>query len=80
MSRNTSLNPVGTNAGAKVMLFPELASIKTANFANFTNYRHLRSFLKTTTLSLEERPRKFNGVEVWPVEQFFMRLWSGKVL
>lgn len=31
-------------------------------------------------LSLEDRPRKFNGVEVWPVEQFFKRLWSGKII
>ena len=33
---------------------------------------------KLYLLSLEDRPRKFNGVEVWPVEQFFKRLWSGK--
>ena len=31
-------------------------------------------------LSLEDRPRKFNGVEVWPVEQFFKRLWDGKII
>ena len=35
---------------------------------------------KLYLLSLEDRPRKFNGVEVWPVEQFFKRLWSGKVI
>ena len=35
---------------------------------------------KLYLLSLEDRPRKFNGVEVWPVEQFFQRLWDGKVI
>ncbi len=35
---------------------------------------------KLYLLSLEDRPRKFNGVEVWPVEQFFKRLWDGKVI
>lgn len=35
---------------------------------------------KLYLLSLEERPRKFNGVEVWPVKQFFKHLWAGKVM
>lgn len=35
---------------------------------------------KLYLLSLEDRPRKFNGVEVWPVEQFFKRLWSGTII
>lgn len=35
---------------------------------------------KLCLLSLEDRPRKFNGVEVWPVEQFFKRLWDGKII
>lgn len=35
---------------------------------------------KLYLLSLEERPRKLNGVEVWPVGQFFKRLWSGKII
>lgn len=35
---------------------------------------------KLYLLSLEDRPRKFNGVEVWPVDQFFKRLWSGKII
>ena len=35
---------------------------------------------KLYLLSLEDRPRKFNGVEVWPVELFFKHLWDGKVI
>ena len=35
---------------------------------------------KLYLLSLEDRPRKFNGVEVWPIEQFFKRLWSGTII
>ena len=30
-------------------------------------------------LSMEERPRRFNDVEVWPVQTFLQRLWTGKI-
>lgn len=35
---------------------------------------------KLILLSLEERPRLLNGVEVWPVTQFLKRLWERKVI
>jgi predicted AAA+ superfamily ATPase len=35
---------------------------------------------KQFLLSMEERPRMLNGIEVWPVTQFLQRLWGGKVL
>ena len=35
---------------------------------------------KLFMLSMEERPRKLNNIEVWPVEQFLKRLWGGKVI
>ena len=35
---------------------------------------------KLILLSMEERPRILNGIEVWPMTQFLQRLWSGKVL
>ena len=35
---------------------------------------------KLYLLSLEERPRKLNNIEVWPVCQFLERLWSDKVI
>lgn len=35
---------------------------------------------KLYLLSLEERPRKLNNVEVWPVEQFLKRLWAEKII
>jgi predicted AAA+ superfamily ATPase len=35
---------------------------------------------KLILLSMEERPRMLNGIEVWPVTQFLQRLWNGKVL
>lgn len=35
---------------------------------------------KLILLSLEERPRMLNGIEVWPVVQFFDRLWARKVI
>lgn len=30
-------------------------------------------------LSMAERPRMLNNIEMWPVEQFLQRLWQGKV-
>ena len=35
---------------------------------------------KLMLLSLEERPRMLNGIEVWPVQQFLSRLWNDKVV
>lgn len=35
---------------------------------------------KRILLSMEERPRMLNGIEIWPVSQFLSRLWAGKVV
>lgn len=35
---------------------------------------------KRLLLSLEERPRKLNGVEIWPVKLFLQRLWADKII
>lgn len=35
---------------------------------------------KLLVVSLEERPRLFNGIEVWPAKEFLARLWKGKVV
>lgn len=35
---------------------------------------------KLCLVSLEERPRLHNGIEIWPVTDFFKRLWAGKIL
>ena len=35
---------------------------------------------KLILLSLEERPRMLNDIEIWPVEQFLQRLWQGKIV
>ena len=35
---------------------------------------------KLILLSMEERPHMMNGIEVWPVVQFFDRLWARKVI
>lgn len=35
---------------------------------------------KLVLLSMEERPRMLNGIEVWPVVQFLQRLWDGKMI
>lgn len=35
---------------------------------------------KLVVVSLEERPRLFNGVEIWPVKDFLERLWMNKII
>lgn len=35
---------------------------------------------KLILVSMEETPRKLNGIEVWPATQFLKRLWAGKIL
>ena len=35
---------------------------------------------KLILLSMEDKPRMLNGVEVWPVTLFFQRLWARKVI
>lgn len=35
---------------------------------------------KLILLSMEERPRMMNGIEIWPVEQFLQGLWDGKMI
>lgn len=60
--------------------------IKSSQSITSRDTRGLKAFAeeypdaKLYLLSLEDRPRKFNGVEVWPVEQFFKRLWDGKII
>ena len=63
-------------------------AIEVKSSRNITSHdtRGLKAFAeeypeaKLYLLSLEDRPRKFNGVEVWPVEKFFKRLWAGNVI
>ena len=35
---------------------------------------------KRYLLSMEERPRMMNGIEIWPVCQFLSRLWAGEIV
>jgi len=35
---------------------------------------------KLVLISMEDTPRKLNGIEVWPATQFLNRLWAGKIL
>lgn len=35
---------------------------------------------KLVVVSLEETPRLFNDVEVWPAKEFLSRLWGGKII
>lgn len=35
---------------------------------------------KLILISMEDRPRKLNNIDIWPVEQFLPRLWARKVI
>lgn len=60
--------------------------VKSSNNVTSNDTKGLKAFgeehpdAKLILLSLEERPRMLNGIEVWPVAQFLERLWSRKVL
>ena len=60
--------------------------VKSSNNITSHDTRGLKAFAeeypdaKLYLLSLEDRSRKFNGIEVWPVEQFFKHLWDGRVI
>ena len=60
--------------------------VKSSNKVVSSDTKGLKAFgeehpdAKLILLSLEERPRMLNGIEVWPVEQFLDRLWNRKVL
>ena len=65
----------------------ELAiEVKSADHVVSSDTKGLKAFseehpdAKLVLLSMEERPRMLNGIEVWPVTQFLQRLWDGKVL
>lgn len=58
--------------------------IKSAGQVASSDTKGLKAFseehpnAKLIMLSMEERPRMMNGVEIWPVVQFLPRLWTGK--
>lgn len=60
--------------------------VKSSNRVVSSDTKGLKAFgeehpeAKLILLSLEERPRMLNGVEVWPVVQFLDRLWSRKII
>lgn len=59
--------------------------VKSSTNISSTDTKGLRAFseeypqAKLILLSLEERPRMLNNIEVWPVGQFLQRLWQGKI-
>lgn len=59
--------------------------IKSTNEVQSRHLRGLKAFkeehpeCRLIVVALEERPRLFNGVEVWPVKAFLEQLWTGKV-
>jgi predicted AAA+ superfamily ATPase len=60
--------------------------VKSSNNVVSNDTKGLKAFseehpnTKLIMLSMEDRPRMLNGIEVWPVTQFLQRLWSRKVL
>ena len=60
--------------------------IKSSDHVTSSDTKGLKAFgeehpdTKLILLSMEERPRMLNGIEIWPVAQFLPRLWDRKVL
>ena len=60
--------------------------IKSSDRVTSTDTKGLKAFgeehpeAKLILLSLEERSRMLNGIEIWPVLQFLERLWHRKIL
>ena len=60
--------------------------IKSSDNITTSHLKGLKAFgeehpdCKLIVVSLEERPRMMNGVEIWPAQAFLKRLWEGKVV
>ena len=60
--------------------------VKSSDHVTSSDTKGLKAFseehpdTKLIMLSMEERPRMLNGIEIWPVVQFLSRLWSRKVI
>lgn len=56
------------------------ANVVSAHLKGLKAFQEEYPQCKLVVVSLEERPRLFNGVEVWPAKDFLSRLWSGKII
>lgn len=60
--------------------------IKSSDNVTTSHLKGLKAFgeehpdCKLIVVSLEERPRMMNSVEIWPAQAFLKRLWDGKVV
>jgi hypothetical protein len=60
--------------------------VKSADYVVSNDTKNLKVFseehpdAKLILLSMEERPRMLNGIEVWQVTQFLQGLWNRKWL
>ena len=60
--------------------------IKSSKNAESHDTKGLKAFgeeypeAKLILISMEDTPRKLNGIEMWPATQFLSRLWAGKIL
>ena len=60
--------------------------VKSADHIVSSDTKGLKAFCeehpdtKLILLSMEDRPRMMNGIEIWPIGQFLQRLWNRKVI
>jgi len=54
--------------------------VESADTKGLKAFSEEHSEAKLIILSMEDRPRIQNGIEIWPVTLFLQRLWGGKVL
>ena len=56
------------------------SSITSADTKGLRAFSEEHPLAKLILLAREERPRLFNGIEIWPIEPFLQRLWQGKII
>jgi len=55
-------------------------SIVSSHLKGLKAFKEEHPDCRLIVVSLEEKPRLFNGVEVWPATDFLQRLWNGKII
>ena len=55
-------------------------NIRTSHLKGLKAFGEEHPDCKLIVVSLEERPRMMNGVEIWPARTFLQRLWNGKIV
>lgn len=56
-----------------------VAEVQSRHLRGLKAFKEEHPNARLMVVSLDENPRLFNGVEVWPAKQFLAKLWNGEV-